>query len=433
MRKLAIIADDLSSATDCGIQMAKSGLRTYVPLSWSGIGSAASVADVVSIDTDSRTMAASEAYGQVKRATDLVLAAGFSSIYKSLDSTLRGNLGAEVDAVLDVFDVDFAAVAPAYPLYGRTTLGGKHSLAGQPINTTEFATDPQCPVQDDDLMRLFAAQSRRKVGLVPIAVLHEGNYAVRRLLASLISEKVALAVFDAEVEADLDRIASAVAASGYSVLWVGSTGLARCVPRALDMRVKHGRRLGRRPLFGRTLLVVGSASEITHQQLCNLHRQRDVVAVEIDPLKLIADSRIARSETHRCESLLVDALRGGTDAILRVPSSRKAVGTAQALGSQKGLSRLEVSGKIVAALAHIARLVLNACRLRGLIVTGGDTAKAVCGQLGATGIHIWDEVEPGIALGQLAGDHEILMVTKAGAFGTPHSLIRAVEALEMQG
>ena len=429
MKRLAIIADDLSSATDCGIQMAKSGLRTHVPLTWSGIASAAQEADVVSVDTDSRTLPDVEAYKRVKSVAGLAVAAGLGNIYKSLDSTLRGNLGAEIDAVLDVVEVDIAAVAPAFPLYGRTTLNGKHFLNGLPINTTEFATDPQCPVLEDDLVRLFSSQSRRKVGLVPLAVLRGGADSVVTLLAALIAEKVELAIFDAEVEADLDRIASGVAASKHRVLWVGSTGLARCIPAALDMHVDRDLRPKYRSATDRILLVVGSASQITHQQLRELEQERRVGAVEMNPLRVIEGGSRATAETKRCYSYLMEVLSNANDAVLCVASSRKDVGLTHSLGNQMGFTPLEVSAKIVTALGQITRLVADDIELRGLVVTGGDTAKAICGQLGSTGIRIWDEVEPGIALGQLVGDHQILIVTKAGAFGTSHALIKSVEAL----
>ena len=155
MSQLAIIADDLSSATDCGIQVAKSGLQTLVPLEGTPVASAAQEADVVSLDTDSRMIPPAEAYRRVKAAASAVVSAGFRHIYKSMDSTLRGNLGAEVDAVLDVFRAELAVVAPAYPLYGRTTVGGKHFLNGKPITESEFATDPGTPVTEADLVRLF--------------------------------------------------------------------------------------------------------------------------------------------------------------------------------------------------------------------------------------------------------------------------------------
>jgi uncharacterized protein YgbK (DUF1537 family) len=65
----------------------------------------------------------------------------------------------------------------------------------------------------------------------------------------------------------------------------------------------------------------------------------------------------------------------------------------------------------------------------GLILTGGDTARAVCRQLGARGLELLAEVEPGVPLGRLVGRTRLLAVTKAGAFGSEQALVRAREQL----
>lgn len=430
MKDLAIIADDLSSATDCGIQVTKSGLRTLVPLSWETIGAGCESVDVVSLDTDSRSLPAGQAYDQVRRATRLVLDAGFPSIYKSLDSTLRGNLGSEIDAVLDVFNADLAAVAPAFPLYGRTTVDGTHLLNGTPVNRTEFATDPQCPVGEANLLRLLSSQSKRKPGLVQLDTLREGGGAVARRLAVLAREETDLVIFDAKVEADLDRIADAVSATGYRVLWVGSTGLARCIPAALGVQASGSPRRGYASPSDRTMLVIGSASEVTRRQLHHLAQGRNVTTVQMDPFLVVADLQSAATEMDRCQSRLAAALSGGNDVALHVASSRDDISAIQSVGQSVGLTPVEISARIVHALSRITRRVVDTYDLRGLILTGGNTAKAVCDELGATGIRIWEEVEPGIPLGRLVGDRELLIVTKAGAFGTQQALLRALEALQ---
>ena len=67
----------------------------------------------------------------------------------------------------------------------------------------------------------------------------------------------------------------------------------------------------------------------------------------------------------------------------------------------------------------------------GLVLTGGETALAVCRALGATAIHICGELEVGIPWGRLAGGVApgLPVVTKAGGFGGPESILRIVNAL----
>src|SRR6185436_7217213 len=121
MNRLAILADDLSSATDCGAQVVRSGLSVVVPLQGYSLPIQARAAQVISVDTDSRSLSADCAYANVRTAAQQLVAEGLTDFYKSVDSTLRGNLGAEIEAVLDIVKPDCAIIAPAFPKYGRTT------------------------------------------------------------------------------------------------------------------------------------------------------------------------------------------------------------------------------------------------------------------------------------------------------------------------
>ncbi|HEX5808393.1 MAG TPA: four-carbon acid sugar kinase family protein, partial [Anaerolineales bacterium] len=161
MTRLAIIADDLSSATDCGAQFVRSGLSVVVPLKNYSLPPQAREAQVISVDTDSRSLSAELAYAKVGLATQQLAAEGWTHFYKSVDSTLRGNLGAEIEAVLDVVRPDCAVIAPAFPKYGRTTVDGVQYLHGRPLHETEFGTDPTAPVKDADIARRLAEGSRR--------------------------------------------------------------------------------------------------------------------------------------------------------------------------------------------------------------------------------------------------------------------------------
>jgi uncharacterized protein YgbK (DUF1537 family) len=64
-----------------------------------------------------------------------------------------------------------------------------------------------------------------------------------------------------------------------------------------------------------------------------------------------------------------------------------------------------------------------------LLLSGGDTALAVCRALGAYRIDLIDEIEPGIPFGRLVGGMRdgCLVATKSGGFGTPDSLIKVAD------
>jgi uncharacterized protein YgbK (DUF1537 family) len=67
------------------------------------------------------------------------------------------------------------------------------------------------------------------------------------------------------------------------------------------------------------------------------------------------------------------------------------------------------------------------------VLTGGETALRVARRLGAVGIRLEEEVGPGIPVGTLIGPSPYRVVTKAGGFGEPDTLVRVVERLLGEG
>jgi uncharacterized protein YgbK (DUF1537 family) len=59
------------------------------------------------------------------------------------------------------------------------------------------------------------------------------------------------------------------------------------------------------------------------------------------------------------------------------------------------------------------------------VVTGGQTARAVCDALAIARIDLVGEIEPDVALGRAVGT-PLDVVAKAGSFGDRLSLVRAL-------
>lgn len=76
-------------------------------------------ADVISIDTANRAVSTSEVYRIVRDAAIRIRMDSYVNIYKSLDSTLRGNLGVEIDRVLDVFGFELTVVSLLFHSIGE--------------------------------------------------------------------------------------------------------------------------------------------------------------------------------------------------------------------------------------------------------------------------------------------------------------------------
>ena len=109
---VAIIADDLTGAADSGVQLMRSGYRTAVVFRGAPIPPSDDL-DAVAVDTNSRPLPAGFA---AKRVVESGHALRESRIvYKKIDSTLRGPIGAELAAALAATGRKRALVAPAFP------------------------------------------------------------------------------------------------------------------------------------------------------------------------------------------------------------------------------------------------------------------------------------------------------------------------------
>jgi uncharacterized protein YgbK (DUF1537 family) len=430
MRHIAIIADDLTGASDSGVQFARKGLETQVIFDLQHFAANTNEIDAVVIDTDSRSVSKDVAFTRVKEAAAQINKTGFTHIYKKLDSTLRGNLGAEIDAVMDEISFDYAVVAPAFPKIGRTTFHGVHYLNDVPIDQTEISNDPKSPVKESNLVKLFTSQSIRKVGLIPLETLHSGKESVFAQVETLLRDNNKIIVFDAVTEGDMQQIAVMMAASSHRILWVGSAGLADYLPDVLSLPIRKGEfpalPVSALPVF----LIAGSISKVTRVQLSAFNSDPQVTAVELNTVRIVTSEEGRMQEIERCRSALLTALSQGSDVSLYASSSPEQVMLSKEAGAGRGFDNTEVSNRIANTLGEIASVIIEEVGIQGVILTGGDTSKAVCKHMGVSGIQLIKEIEPGVPLGRLVGKKPLWVVTKAGAFGHEYTLSYAKKILK---
>jgi D-threonate/D-erythronate kinase len=433
MTRLAIIADDLSSATDCGAQVVRSGLSVVVPLGGYSLPEQARAAQVISVDTDSRSLSADQAYAKVRAATQQLVDAGWTDFYKSVDSTLRGNLGAEIEAVLDIVKPDFAVIAPAFPKYGRTTVDGMQYLRGRPLHETEFGTDPTAPVKDADIAKRLAEGSPRKAGRLTLDLVRAGPAQIQSATRSLLEDNVALVVVDIAKQDDLQRLCLGFSQSGFKIIWVGSTGLAEFVPLAFDVaspsdEVNHDGQIDPRP----ALALVGSASETTRRQLDYAQTSGGLNLIYLDSARMIQNDSVM-DELEQAASKLRLAIDSGHDVALVVRASREEIAATQRLGASLNLSAAQVAQRIVDGLAQVGSRLVSEGYISGIVATGGDTANALCNTLGAQALEILGEVEAGIPIMRLVGEQSLPLVTKAGGFGSQAAVAEALMKVKHYG
>lgn len=432
-KKIAVIADDLTGANDTGVQFAKQGLKTTV-LMGAQLPPGMIEEDVVVVDSRSRSLTPEEAYRKVAGMAELIRGGGFHTVFKKIDSTLRGNIGPEIDAIMDTCGQELAVVAPAFPKNGRTVVGGYLLVHGVPVEATEAARDPRCPVTESHIPTLFSGQTVRKVGHVGIKSVAAGLGAVQAAMEETFAAGTRVIVCDAWQEDHLRMAAAAAARLNRSVLWVGSAGLAGHLPALLGLAAAAPETNQRKchPAAAKPVVVVaGSVSNVTRDQVKMLGQRADTVCVEADPCELLKPEAAAQ-EIARCLELALDAVKSGKDVVITTGCSE---GTVDRVGKKSvslNLSMQRTAEGIAAGLGELCRQIATDATLGGLVLTGGDTARSCCENLSATGIRVVEEVAPGIPLGVLQGGpcDGLWVVTKAGGFGSEDALCRAVDFLK---
>jgi len=150
---IGVIADDLTGAAELGAVGVRQGWRAEIVR----CGEPSGRADLVCVDTDSRSCDPAAAASLAKAAAGMMRSAGATWIYKKVDSVLRGQVTAEIEAVMRQLHFDRALLLPANPSLGRTIRDGRYFVHGNPIHKTEFARDPEYPRRSSQVLRLLSA------------------------------------------------------------------------------------------------------------------------------------------------------------------------------------------------------------------------------------------------------------------------------------
>ncbi|WP_435102698.1 four-carbon acid sugar kinase family protein [Halarchaeum sp. P4] len=411
---VGVVADDLTGAMDTAHGFAVRGHDTTVLATLPGDGPVDVEADALSVNTDSRYDGAQEAAAAVTDAVERVAA---RCVYKKVDSTLRGNVGAEVTAALDATDAGVALVAPAFPSAGRTTVDGVHYVAGTPVAETEYGRDEKGPASSE-IRDLFVD---RPVVSLTLDTVEAGRDAVVDAVADAMaaSETAPVVVCDARTDEHLVTIAAAGATR--DALYVGSGGLAEHL--VLD-GVATRPPSTPRPASGAPLGVVGSVSETT---LTQLERVPAEAVVAVDPVALLdGDGDAAAVERAAAR------LAAGDPVVLTTATRHATVEETLAAGRERGLSAADIRERVSNGLAGAARRVHDRASPSGVFVTGGDVALAVFEVFDATAVSLSGTgVEAGIPVGTFADGVAagIPVITKAGGFGSPEAIVTCLDAL----
>jgi uncharacterized protein YgbK (DUF1537 family) len=411
---IGIIADDLTGANAAGVLLRNAGFRTLVCIDQLRPQDLLEY-DAVVLNTDTRNAPSPTAYSTSRSAADLLIRHGIAHLSKRIDTTLRGNIGPEVEGVLDALREHgksaLAILVPAFPRSGRCTVGGYHMVRGVLLENTDARHDPRWPMGSSYVPGIWSGQSGLPIAHIPLSVLHSGSEAVAESLIEALSKGVSVVSADCASDEELHVLSQAVVESGLYALSVdpGPFTAALCARRRLDAM---GR--GSAASHSTILVIAGSGSLLTRTQIEHLESSMSCYITELDLERLGFGGESAVPERER-------AVRD----MLKAASRYKVIGVSTQ-GIRSGRTPAAAvddwaAQTIVEQLGMIAKEAMEAFggSIGGIYVTGGDVAASVCRSLQVVGVEPLEEIIPMATCGRIHGGpySGTLIVTKGGLVG----------------
>ena len=399
MRYLKILADDLTGAADSAARCRRFGLPATI---FVDIPELPLPAGALAFTSDSRHLTA-EAAAKQTRKTAASLPAPDGLWYKKIDSTLRGNIGSEVDALLDLVDAPAAVVCPAFPAQGRVLRGGILAAPNFEPGTVHLPS-----LLREQSCHAVAALSLGQVRGGALAANMKGIVAGRGGRSA--EGRIVIAV-DALTDEDLDRVVRAQQKGVPGALLCGSAGLVGALARRVGVEEGYPALPAGRPRpAGRSVLaVVGSGSDVAHRQISFLLRSgRDA------PDRAVSQMIVA-PETEAAATAALDP----EQPIWLLQQPRPHPGTVLEGGAARRRA------------AHLGRVSSEALARRPvdlLLLVGGDTAIPILENLGVARLTVEEELLPGMPLCSAVIDgRETLVVLKPGHFGEEGTLVELLD------
>ncbi len=377
---IGVIADDLTGAAELGAVGLRMGLKADI---WRS-KRPKSTAELICVDTDSRSCSPAEAAKRAAAAAKLLHAAGAKWIYKKVDSVLRGNVTAEVEAVMQELGFNRALILPANPSLGRIIRDGEYFVHGKPIHRTEFARDPEYPRRTAQVLRLLDAPQQ---------------FLLRLANGELVVPENTLLVGQTDSS---EKVRDWARARQDSVLLVGgSEFFGMLLAEELNVKAPVVEEFE----FGedRQLFICGTASK-AGQHLMRSARKAGVPVFTL-PQELMWGNDFSKGAHEAISQRVVQAFANGRRVVLGVglPTVRDA----------------QAARRLPESLVDIAELVLRRVDIKYVFAEGGATSAELVRRMKWSRLEVRREWAPGVATLAVADENPLWLTIKPGSYSWP--------------
>lgn len=416
MTQLLILADDFTGALDTGVQFATTGAVTRVITGQSvSLREFTETCEVLVVDAETRHLTAAEAAGIVGGYTAQAADLGIPHLYKKTDSALRGNVGAELAAVLENSGESCLPFLPAFPQMGRNTVDGIHYIQGVPVADSVFGQDPFEPVTCSAVTELIALQSRLPaVSCPPLTA------------DAPLPGQEGIWVFDASSLEDLREAGKRLKQEGRLHILAGCAGFAAVLPELLSLGTGRPRDI---PALGENFTVIcGSVNPITVAQVAYAG-ERGFAHRQLEPEQKLSSGYWQTPAGEEALEGLYRMLEANPRRILDTNdpgTNQKTADYAAKFGMDIQAIRRAVSGTI----GYLVSRLFSHEAVGTLLITGGDTLLQCMDYMGVHEIEPLGEMDAGVVLSRFTYQGITrYVISKSGGFGRETLLTDLAAAL----
>jgi uncharacterized protein YgbK (DUF1537 family) len=395
MFEYMIVADDYTGAIETASKFINGGYRSSVTLNPRLLESMQQFT-VVALDTETFFRSPKEAGEKLANvARDLLPLKNNTVFFKRVDPALRGNVGPEVCTMARELNFEYVVLALSrdrrFTEEGTTCLNTQEHVSSLTVTGCRPATHK------------VAADTLRKEGFYPTEVSLED---IRNGKISEIIKKKGYFCFDSETDKDLKAIVRGVlnVTPAKSVLWVGTTGLAKTLAMSKPF-----------------IVVIGTPHPRSIRQARRLlaHAMAYPVQLDVGILKSSGDSVIDVERKRVAEEAEILLRCGHSILLVATVSGRFVCGS---------YPNDDIDG-FLDFIAETVRDVIGRVKIGGLCVTGGNCSMRIVQKAQAENLVLTEEVQEGITLSRLNGGpfDGLSLITKSGALGGEGALVYCME------
>ena len=409
MQKYIVIADDLTGSNATCSLFKKIGLRAASILKLQG--DINYDVDVISYSTASRGLDKEEAYKKVSEAIKILKNKDVLVYNKRIDSTLRGNIGTEINAMLDNLEDDrIAVVVPAYPDSGRIVVNKTMLVNGVLLENSDAGKDPKTPIKTSCVESLVQKDIKYSSTYFTLSDIAQPIEEIAKKIQEAIKKSRVL-IFDAVNNEDIIKISKAIIHSDIDIVTVDPGPFTLYYSKELQKK-NH--------LEKKILMVIGSVTATTKKQIEYILQEEDIFLVKMK-VEDFFEKETCLKEIERVIAYIKKGIASyDLFLVTTSPIGDEKKADLQKLAENLNTTVEEISKIIANTLTEtVVKILKETEKFEGVYSSGGDITIALLEKLKAIGVEIREEVIPLAAYGRLIGGDfpNLKLVSKGGMVG----------------